>query len=105
MNVNFQLIKLINLKDNRYKAIKSLILSKGITKLSEAFTIIPMSTVKDDMNVNYSTLRRRVNLGLTLTVKDISSIAKLFEVLPEDILRLILADLSDKSSNRISKKK
>ena len=59
------------LKDQRYKAIKSLINSKGISGLKDVFTILPLSTVKQDMKINYNTLRRRVDSGNTLTVKDI----------------------------------
>ena len=97
MIVTFQAINLMSLKDNRYKAIKSLILSKGITTLSEAFTIIPLSTVKDDMQVNYSTLRRRVNDSNTLTVRDMTSLAKLFDVPAEEILKLIISDIETKT--------
>jgi len=59
------------LKDQRYKAIKSLIHSKGISGLKEVFTILPLSMVKADMKINYNTFRRRVDAGNTLTVKDI----------------------------------
>jgi len=90
------------LKDQRYKAIKSLINSKGISGLKDVFTILPLSTVKEDMKINYNTLRRRVDTGSTLTVKDILAMADLFEVEPGDVFKLVLSDLQ--SRQRIRKK-
>ena len=90
------------LKDQRYKAIKSLINSKGISGLKDVFTILPLSTVKQDMKINYNTLRRRVDSGNTLTVKDILAMADLFEVDPADVFKLVLSDIQ--SRQRIRKK-
>jgi hypothetical protein len=89
-------------KDQRYKAIKSLIESKGIQGLKDVFTIMPMSKVREDMKINYNTLRRRVNDGDLLTVKDIKSMAALFEVDPLDVFRLIIHDqnVGQKSKKR-----
>lgn len=86
--------------DQRYKAIKSLITSKSISALSEVFTILPFSVVRQDMNINYNTLRRRVQNGHTLTVKDIVSLASLFEVDPSEILRLAIKDTEAKNKGR-----
>lgn len=80
-------------KDQRYKAIKSLIESKGIQGLKDVFTIMPMSTVREDMKINYNTLRRRVDNGDLLTVRDINSMAGLFEVEPVEVFRLVIHDL------------
>jgi hypothetical protein len=90
------------LKDQRYRAIKSLINSKGISGLKDVFTILPLSTVKADMKINYNTLRRRVDSGNTLTVKDILAMADLFEVDPGDVFKLVLSDIQ--SRQRIRKK-
>jgi hypothetical protein len=88
------------LKDQRYKAIKSLIESKGITGLKEVFTIMPLSVVRQDMKINYNTLRRRVNEGEALTVKDILALAGLFEVDHMEVFRLIIHDLNTKSRGK-----
>ena len=82
------------MKDQRYKAIKSLIQSKGIRGLKDVFTILPISTVKEDMKINYNTLRRRVDNGELLTMKDIISMAELFEVEPVDVFHLALSDIN-----------
>lgn len=95
-------LKLMHLKDQRYKAIKSLINSKGLQGLKDVFTILPLSTVKEDMKINYNTLRRRVNNGNLLTIKDVLALAELFEVDSEDVFKLVLHDLR---SERNSKKK
>ncbi len=90
-------------KDQRYKAIKSLIDSKGINGLKDVFTIIPLSTVREDMKINYNTLRRRVNTGDMLTVKDITALASLFEVDPVEVFRLVINDIN--SGQKIKKDK
>lgn len=89
--------------DQRYKAIKSLINSKSITTLSEVFTIVPFSIVRQDMKINYNTLRRRVYSGHTLTVKDIVALASLFEVDPADILKLAINETASKSKTKKSR--
>ena len=91
------------MKDQRYKAIKSLIQSKGIQGLRDVFTILPLSTVKEDMKINYNTLRRRVDNGELLTMKDIISMAELFEVEPAEVFKLALADIN--KSSKSSRKK
>lgn len=88
--------------DQRYKAIKSLINSKSLHLLSDVFTIMPFSIVRQDMKINYNTLRRRVYSGHTLTVKDIVSLASLFEVDPAEILRLAINETNAKSKGKKS---
>lgn len=87
-------------KDPRYKAIKSLIESKGVQGLKDVFTIMPMSTVREDMKINYNTLRRRVDDGDLLTVKDIRAMAGLFEVDPSDVFRLAMYDLNARQKQK-----
>lgn len=78
------------MKDQRYKAIKSLIESKSIQSFKDIFTIIPISTVKADMKVNYNTLRRRIDNSELLTVKDVVAMAKLFDVQEVLLFQIIL---------------
>lgn len=68
----------------------------NITCLSEVFSIIPMTIVRQDMKINYSTLQRRVSRSDLLTVKDIYDLAKLFEVEPEAVFKLVMADMKHK---------
>ena len=82
------------MKDKRYRAIKSLIETKGIQGLRDVFTIIPLSVVKGDMKINYNTLRRRVYRTELLTLKDILEIAALVEVDPVEIFRLAITDFN-----------
>jgi hypothetical protein len=90
------------LKDPRFKAIKSLIDSKGISSLKDIFTIIPLTVVKDAMKANYNTLRSKVNKGETLTMKDIITMASLFEVEAVEVFRLAINDINDK--NKVKRK-
>lgn len=102
---NFRSIKLYNLKDQRYFAIKSLIETKRINSLQEVFKIIPLSVVRVDMKANYSTLRKRVYNGDSLTLKDFRLMGDLFEVDPTEVFRLAILDLKNKPHKAISKKK
>lgn len=88
------------MKDPRYKAIKSLIEAKGITRFKDIFTIVPLTVVKRDMKINYNTLRSRVNKVETLTFKDIITMADLFEVNAIDIFHLILNDIGSNNKGR-----
>lgn len=90
------------MKDQRYKAIKSLIESKNIQKFKDIFTIVPISTVKEDMKINYNTLRRRIDNVDLLTVRDIRLMAKLFDV--EDVLLFQLIQ-SEYSTQQVQKRK
>ncbi|MCA6441232.1 MAG: hypothetical protein IM598_10695 [Chitinophagaceae bacterium] len=88
------------MKDQRYKAIKSLIESKNIQRFKDIFTIVPISTVREDMKINYNTLRRRIDNVDLLTVRDIKLMAKLFDV--EDVLlfQLIQSEYSNQPVQR-----
>ena len=85
------------MKDQRYKAIKSLIESKNLTSLKDVFTILPYSIVRLDMKMNYNTLRRRVDGSESLTMKDIILLADLFEVPAVEVFKLSFTDISGKS--------
>jgi len=90
------------LKDQRYKAIKSLIESENIQRFRDIFTIVPISTVREDMKINYNTLRRRIDNVDLLTVRDIRLMAKLFDV--EDVLLFQLINL-EYSNQPVQKRK
>lgn len=90
---NLRVIRVYNLKDNRYKAIKSLIESNNLKGIKEVFEIIPFTIVRVDMKINYNTLRRRVFSPGLLTVDDINKLAELIEVDPCLITKLALMDL------------
>lgn len=92
------------MKDQRYFAIKSLIETNRINSLIQVFEIIPLSVVRADMKVNYSTFRKRVYSGDTLTLKDFRLMGELFEVDPTEIFKLALADSTVKNSESNKKK-
>jgi hypothetical protein len=52
------------------------------------------------MKINYNTLRRRVDAGSSLTVKDIMAMADLFEVDAGEVFRLVLNDLQSRQKIR-----
>ena len=93
------------MKDQRYYAIKSLIETKRINSLKEVFKIIPLSVVRVDMKANYSTLRKRVYNGDSLTLKDFRLMGDLFEVDPTEVFQLAILDVKDKAVNDLPKKK
>lgn len=80
------------MKDQRYKAIKSLIEGNNLKGVKEIFTIVPITTVRTDLKINYNTLRSRIYNPQLFTVRDIVGLSNLFEVSPEKILNLILMD-------------
>ncbi|MFL9484748.1 hypothetical protein ACI6Q2_18335 [Chitinophagaceae bacterium LWZ2-11] len=84
------------MKDQRYKVIKPLIESNAIQNFKDIFTIIPVSTVKDDMKVNYNTLRRKIQNVELLTVKDIKGLSKLFGVSESALFHIVLFDNGNK---------
>jgi hypothetical protein len=88
------------LKDQRYKAIKSLIQSNSLQGLKEVFTVIPLSVVQRDIEMNYLTLRRRIDNPELLTVRDINAMAELFEVEPAEVFKLVVADLNRGKAKR-----
>lgn len=92
------------MKDQRYKAIKSLIETKRINGLKEVFEIIPLSVVRVDIKANYTTFRNRVYKGDNLTLKDFRLMGDLFEVDPTEIFRLAIMDVKDMQKENSSKK-
>jgi hypothetical protein len=90
------------LKDNRYKAVKSLIETNNIKSLKEVFEIIPLTVVRVDMGVNYNTLRRRIQSSGLLTVDDINKLSELMEVDACQLTKLAIGDL--KASNSVKRK-
>jgi hypothetical protein len=91
------------LKDARYNAVKSLIETNRIQSLQEVFTIVPVTAVKNDIKVNYNTLRRRLDNTELLTLKDIILLAELFEVDAINIFKLAQADFSKRK--KVARKK
>lgn len=79
------------MKDNRYKAVKSLIESNSLKKLLDIFDIVGISVVRVELKMNYNTLQRRVTNPELLTLKDIKALADLFDVDPTLIFKLALA--------------
>lgn len=81
------------MKDNRYKAIKSLIESNSLKGLKEIFELLPLTVVRVDMGINYNTLRRKVHSPGLLTIEDINKLSELIEVDPCLLTKLALSDL------------
>jgi hypothetical protein len=82
------------LKDKRYTAIKSLIQSNSLQGFKDIFTVVPVSVVKNDLEMNYTTLRNRIDNVELLTVQNITAMAELFEVEPGEVFKLVVADLN-----------
>ena len=81
------------MKDNRYKAVKSLIESNSLKKLLDIFDIVGISVVRVELKMNYNTLQRRVTNPELLTLKDIKALAELFDVDPSSIFNLAIAGM------------
>lgn len=81
------------MKDNRYKAVKSLIESNSLKKLLDIFDIVGILVVRVELKMNYNTLQRRVTNPELLTLKDVKALAELFDVDPTLIFNLALAGM------------
>lgn len=96
----FTRIKLFVLRDPRFDAITSLIKNQSLKGFGEIFSIIPVSVVKDELKVNYNTLRNRINNVHLLTVNDINNLAEVFKTQPAEIFALILLDLKSNTKKK-----
>lgn len=85
------------MKDKRYKAIAALIQGKQISTFHEIFDVIPLTVVKDDTGLNYSTLHRKKTKVQLLTLEDVEKLAAVFEVDMMDLLAIIVAEMKKKS--------
>ena len=90
------------MKDLRYKAIKCLHQTGCIDGLYDAFTLINISQLTQEMEMNYNTLRRKINDARLFTIKDILKLSELFEIEPVEIFHLVLLDItsSGKTQNK-----
>lgn len=92
-------------KDARYRAVKALMEKAEIKGLKDVFMYLPISVLKVDMKVNYNTLRRKIDNSSLLTVRDIISMAKLFEVDESKILALATSDINSKTKRKTTSTK
>jgi hypothetical protein len=86
--------------DTRYKTVKILIEGGHITTFAEIFNHIPKSTVIADFGGHYSTFNRMVSDPSNLKMKEIFTLARLFEV--DD---RIMVDLVFNHIKKVRKKK
>lgn len=80
-------------KDIRYEVVKTLIETGKIVSLKAIFQIIPMTIIKEDAKMHYSTLQRRIFKPRLLTTDNYLALAELFDVTPQKIFELALYDI------------
>jgi hypothetical protein len=75
-------------KDRRYKTVKILIDNGHVKTLLDLFDAIPRSIVANDFGTNFPRFHRLINNVEHLRLKEIYTLANLFDVDEEKVLRL-----------------
>lgn len=81
------------MKDKRYKAVKSLIVTGEFSRFADIFDVIPVSVVAKDTGINYSTLHRKINNTQQLNLSDFETLANLFDVDMIDLIKLAIKSM------------
>lgn len=76
-------------KDARYKTVKILIEGGHITTFTQIFDHIPKSTVNSDFGGHYTRFNRLVIDPSDLKLREVYTLAGLFEVEEEALLKLV----------------
>ena len=91
-------------QDKRYNAIKSMMESGHIASFKEIFEIVPKTIVSKEMGMNYQTFTRKVTAPDLFTLRELMSMAQLFDLPGETLVKQIFADLAAKSAASSKKK-
>lgn len=83
----------------------AVVLNAGlVNKFEDVFNQVPMSTMAQKLGMNYIALKKRATQPQLLSVAHILKIADILAVSPNDIFKLILAQLeSDKNTSHKKK--
>lgn len=73
-------------KDKRYKAVKNLIEVGSIKSLHDIFDYVPKRVVYADLGVNYTRFLALINNPDRFTLKELITMASLFDVDPKTII-------------------
>jgi hypothetical protein len=90
-------------KDKRYNITKLLIQSGDVKSLSEVFDIIPPSVVARDFGTNYTRFTKLAANPELFRLKEIYTLAELFEVDPLKMMALTHATYLKKNAKRKSR--
>lgn len=88
------------MKDNRYNAVRTLIKAREIKKFTDIFEIIPVTIVSQDAGIHKNTLYRKVKLPNLLTMDEVLSLARAFEIEVPDIIPVIVQSISENQDKR-----
>lgn len=84
------------MKDKRYKTVRHLIEGGHIHTLSEIFDTIPATQVAKDLGKNKIALDARMADLTKFDLKELGRIARLIEVSPEQVVNIVMKELTDK---------
>jgi hypothetical protein len=73
-------------RDKRYKAVKNLIDTGNIKSLHDIFDYVPKRVVYSDLGVNYTRFLALINNPDRFTLKELITMAGLFEVDPKTMV-------------------
>lgn len=79
-------------KDKRYTVLKKLIESGNIFSFTDMLDIVPISTLRNDLKTNYSSLKRKIGEPELFVIKDLLKISELIDCNPDLIIKLSTKD-------------
>ena len=79
-------------KDKRYTVLKKLVEGGNIFSFTDMLDVVPISTIRNDLKTNYSSLKRKINQPELFVIKDLLKIAELIDCNPDLIIKLSTKD-------------
>ena len=88
-------------KPNPYRVLKAALNDGAVKSIRDIQLIVPITTLTQDMGLNYNTLSKRLLEPSKLTIADIEKLAKLANVKPEELFLQILAETRYQMARRV----
>ncbi|MBC9909133.1 hypothetical protein [Chitinophaga varians] len=83
------------INDPRYKSIGKLIKSGNIKSIVQVFELIPITAIRNDSNIHYETLRKRVLKPETFKLDELVILAELFNISVTDFVAMVLDEIKE----------
>jgi len=84
-------------KDKRYNTVKKLLNNNDLKSVEELLTIVPPTTVRNDLKISYQSFTKRTQSPEFFTLKELLRLAALIECNPRLIIDLVLNEVEQKA--------
>ena len=81
------------MRDIRYDHIKSIWKAGDLDSFSKIFTIIPKTTVSEDLGLSYGRFERKLRNPDLFTIREIRDLSELIDLDFRDLVNLILTEV------------